>query len=104
MVRRVVQVGKAKVDNLDVPGLGDEDILDLEIAMYDVVLVAILEHAPDLTHKLPRDIFPWATVADDIVQHLTTIDVFENHVVVVLMDDHLELPHATDVGVVEKHR
>ena len=98
MVRWIVQVGKAKVDDLDVPSLGDEDVLDLEVAMYDVVLVTILERAPDLASKLPCDSFPQATVADDIVQHLSAVDIFENHVVVVLMNDHL--PHATDVGVV----
>lgn len=41
-------------------------------------------------------------MTDDIVEHLATIDILEDHVVVVLVNNHLA--HATDVGVVEKHR
>ena len=41
-------------------------------------------------------------MADDVVEPLTTIDVFKDHVVVMLMDDHFA--HAADVWVVQQHR
>lgn len=40
-------------------------------------------------------------MADDIVEHLTAVDILENHVVVMLVDDHLA--HAADVRVVKEH-
>jgi len=40
-------------------------------------------------------------VTDDVVEHLTTVDIFEYHVVMMLMDDHLT--HAADVRVMEEH-
>lgn len=67
----------------------------------DVVQVAIFQSTPDLTGKLPRNAFPQPTMADYVVEHLTTIDVFENHVVVMVVDNHLS--HATDIWVVEEH-
>lgn len=38
-------------------------------------------------------------MADDVVEHLTAVDVFEYHVVVMLVDNHFS--HAADVRVVE---
>jgi hypothetical protein len=69
--------------------------------MNDVVEMAILQRTPNLPRKLSRHPFPQSTMADDIVQHLTSIDVLENHIIVMLMDDHLS--HAAYVGVIEKH-
>lgn len=40
-------------------------------------------------------------MADDIVEHLAPIDILENHVVMVLMDDHLA--HPAYVRVIQKH-
>jgi len=40
-------------------------------------------------------------MANDIIEHLSTVDILKDHVVVVLVDDHLS--HAADVGVVEEH-
>ena len=40
-------------------------------------------------------------MADDVVEHLASADVLEDHVIVVLVDDHLS--HAADVRVVEEH-
>ena len=40
-------------------------------------------------------------MADDVVEHLASADVLEDHVIVVLVDDHL--PHTADIRVVEEH-
>jgi hypothetical protein len=40
-------------------------------------------------------------VADDVVEHLTAVDVLEHHVVVMLVNDHLT--HTADVRMVEEH-
>ena len=69
--------------------------------MDDVVLVAVLQRTPDLPRKLPGDPFTESSMGDDIIEHLPTRDVLEDHVVVMLVDDHL--PHPTDVRVVEEH-
>ena len=70
--------------------------------MNDVVEMTILQRAPNLPSKFSRHPFPQSSVTDDVVQHLTSIDILENHVIVMLVDYHLS--HATYVGVVEKHR
>ena len=41
-------------------------------------------------------------MTDDVVEHLAAVNVLEDHVVMVLVDDHLA--HAADVGMVEEHR
>ena len=70
--------------------------------MHDVVLVAVVERAADLPRELARDALAQAAVADDVVEHLPAAHVLEDHVVVVLVHDHLS--HAADVRVVEEHR
>lgn len=70
--------------------------------MNDIVEMTILQRTPNLPRKFSRDSFPQSTVTDDIVEHLTSIDILENHIIVMLVDYHLS--HATYVGVIEKHR
>ena len=70
--------------------------------MHDVVLVAVVQRAPNLPCELACDSFPQSPVADDVVEHLAPADVFEHHVVMVLVNDHLA--HAADVWVMEEHR
>ena len=40
-------------------------------------------------------------MSDDIVEHLTTIDMFEHHIMMVRMCDHFT--HATYVGMEQQH-
>ena len=100
MAQWIVHVGKANVDDLDVPGLGDEDVLEGKVTVYDIVLVTVSERAPYLSRELPCYTFLQAAMADDVVQQLTAVNVFENYLVVVLMDD--RPPHTADVGAEEK--
>jgi hypothetical protein len=39
-------------------------------------------------------------VTNDIVQHLVTVDILKDHIVMMSMNDHLS--HAADIRVVEK--
>ncbi len=70
--------------------------------MHHVVLVAIVQSTPYLPRELACDPLPQSTMTDDVVEHLAPANVLEDHVVVVLVDDHLT--HAANVGVVEEHR
>jgi hypothetical protein len=98
--------------------LGYEDVLDLEICEYetseskgvsesgvtsmdDVIPMTVLQRAPNLPGKLSCDSLPQPTMADDIIEHLTAVDVLENHVVVVLVHDHLA--HAAYIWVMQEH-
>ena len=98
---RVVQIRQAKINNLDIRRLRNEYILDLEVAVDDVVSMAMIKRRRDLTRELPRNALAQSLVADDVVEHLAPADVLEDHVVVVLVDDHFT--HAADVRVVEEH-
>ena len=68
--------------------------------MDDVVLVAVVEGASDLPCKLAGYALAQSTMADDVIEHLASVDILKDHVVVMLMDDHFT--HAADVGVVEQ--
>lgn len=98
---RIIEVGETKVDYLDVARFRYEYVLDFEIAMDDAVTVQVVKGTANLASKLACDTFAQSTVADDVVQHLTAVDILEDHVVMMLMDNHLT--HPTYVGVVEEH-
>jgi len=76
-------------------------MVEVLTAMDDIVMMTIAECTAYLPRKLSGCAFPETPVADDVVEHLAAVDVFENHVVMMLMNDHLA--HATDVGMVEEH-
>jgi hypothetical protein len=63
--------------------------------------MTVFQRTPYLPRKLPGYSLAEASVADDVVQHLPSIHVFKDHVVVVLVNDHLS--HSTDIRVVQKH-
>jgi len=67
----------------------------------DVVLVALVDGTGDLAGKLSGDALTEAAMANNVIEHLAAVDILKDHVVVVLVDDHLS--HAADVGVVEEH-
>lgn len=101
MRKRFEEVREAEIDDLDVPRLRNEDIFDFEIPMDDVIAMAVVEGAADLSRELTRHAFPETTVANDVVQHLPAVDVLEDHVVVIGVDD--KLAHSTDVRMMEEH-
>lgn len=70
--------------------------------MYDAVSMTIVQCTSDLTRKFTCHSFSQPSVADDVVQHLPTVDIFEHHIVMVLVHDHLA--HATNVGMMQEHR
>ena len=70
-------------------------------SMDDIVLVTIVNGTGDLPSKFSGNALPEATMTNNIIEHLSTVDILKDHVVVVLVDDHLS--HAADVGVVEEH-
>lgn len=69
--------------------------------MDDVIAVTIVECTANLTRKFACDTFAESTVADDVVEHLTATHVLEDHIIMMLMDDHFA--HAADVWMVKKH-
>ena len=70
--------------------------------MDDGVTMAVLQSASNLSRKLAGSPFPQPAVGDDVIEHLTTVNELEDHVVMMCVDDHL--PHTADVGMVQEHR
>ncbi len=70
--------------------------------MNNVIAMAVVQGTSYLASKLARDSFPQTTVANNVIKHLTTVDILKDHVVVVGMDNHL--PHAAYIRVMEEHR
>ena len=94
------EVAEAKINDFDVAHLADEDVLNLEIAVDDAVAVAVVEGAGDLAGKLAGLLLLEAAVGDDVVEHLTAIDILKHHVPVEVCAD--DILHAADVGVVQE--
>jgi hypothetical protein len=68
--------------------------------MNDRIAVAIVESTCYLSGKLSRGSFPQPSVADNVVEHLTSVDELEHHVIMIGMNNHL--PHPADVWVVQE--
>lgn len=77
------QVAETEINDFDVTSLADKDVLDLQIAMYDAVAVAVVQCAGNLPCELARLFFLQLAVGDDVIQHLTAVDIFEQHIPVV---------------------
>jgi len=69
--------------------------------MDNIVVMTITECTAYLPRKLSGPAFPEASVVGDVVEQLVAVNVLGNHVVMMLMNDHLA--HAADVGMVEEH-
>lgn len=70
-------------------------------SMHHIVLMTILQRAPNLPRELPCYPLAQLPMADDIIKHLPAADVLRDHIIMVLVHDHLA--HAADVRVVEEH-
>lgn len=53
MTSRSKEIAQAKINDLDVTRLADQDILDLQISMDDAVSMAIVQGARNLSAELP---------------------------------------------------
>jgi hypothetical protein len=67
--------------------------------MNDVIAMTIIKRTSNLPCELPCNAFPQPPMTDDIIQHLSAVHVLEDHVVMMLMDNHLS--HPTDVRVMK---
>jgi hypothetical protein len=65
----------------------------------DGVGMAIFKRRADLAGKLPRTPLPQTAVTDDIVKHLTSVDILGYHEIVVRIDEHAL--HAADIRMEE---
>lgn len=100
MAARREQVAKAKIDDLDVASLADEDVFDFQVAMDDAVPVTIVESTGYLTAKLAGLLLLELAMRNNVVEHLAAVDILKEHVPMVVCADHI--PHPADVRVVEK--
>ena len=66
--------------------------------MHNAVAVAIIQSTGDLSAKLPRLLLFQSAMTDDVVEHLASVDILEQHVPVVVCPDNIA--HAADVRVV----
>lgn len=69
--------------------------------MDNVVSMAIIECGAHLTGELARDTLTETSMTDDVVEHLPSVDVLRDHVIMICVYD--KLSHATDVWMVQEH-
>ena len=63
--------------------------------MHNGVTVAIVERTKDLSGKLACVFLSQFAVADDIIEHLSAIDILEEEIEVALCDD--DIPHSANI-------
>lgn len=93
------EVAESEVDDLNISRLAYEYVLNLQISVNNAVPVTIIQRARYLTTELPGLLLLKLTVGNNVVQHLPTVNVFEQHVPVVTRTH--DIAHATNVWVVE---
>lgn len=94
------KVAETKINDLDVASLADEYVLNLEIAMDDTVSVAVIQGARNLTTELSCLLLLKFPMRDDVVEHLTPIDVLEEHVPMIIGAHNIS--HAANVGMIQE--
>lgn len=100
LTSRREQVTQAKIDDLDVASLADEDVFDLQITVNDTVPVAVVQSTGDLASEFPSLLLLESSMRDDVIEHLSSVDELEEHVPVVIRS--YDVAHTTYVGVVEQ--
>lgn len=94
-----VEVAQTEIYYFDVTALADQDVFDLQISVDDAIAVTIIEGTCNLTAELSGLLLFQTTMCDDIVEHLTAIDIFEEHVPVIVSP--LYISHAAYIWVIE---
>lgn len=100
MAARSKKVAESEVDDLDISRLTDEDVLDLEISVDDAVPMAVVKGARYLAAELPGLLLLELAVGDDVVEHLAAVDIFKEHVPMVIGS--YDIAQATNVWVVKE--
>lgn len=100
MAARGKEIAQAKIDNLNIASLADENVFNLEVTVNDAVAVTVIEGASNLATELAGLLLLEFAVGNDVVEHLASIDKLEKHVPVVVCTN--DIAQAADVGVVEE--
>lgn len=94
------EVAEPKVDNFNIASFADEYVFDFEIAVYNAVAVAVIEGACDLSAELASLPFLQFAMRDDVVEHLAAVDIFKEHVPVIVRAYNVSQP--CDVGMAQE--
>jgi hypothetical protein len=86
---RCEKIGEAEVDNFDVASFANEYVFDLEIPMYYAVAMAVVKGTGDLTTEFTGLLLLQFPMRNDVIQHLTAIDKFEEHIPMVICSDNI---------------
>ena len=83
------------------PPVDDSKESELQLtSMNDRVPMAILQRTSNLPRELPGSSLPQPPMRDDVVEHLSSAHVLEDHVVMIRMNHHLR--HPTDMRMMKK--
>lgn len=94
------QVAETKIDDLDVSILADEDVLNLQVTVDDTVPMTVVQGTGNLTTELSGLLFFQLAVGNNVVQHLAPVDVFEQHVPMVVGSN--DISHPTYIRMIDQ--
>src|ERR1700683_1194812 len=69
-------------------------------SVYDTVPVTIIQGTANLPREFTGNSFPKPPMTDNVIQHLAAVNILKNHIVMMLVNDHLT--HATYIWVVKE--
>ncbi len=99
MVPRGKEIAQSKINDFDIPSLTDQNILYLQISVHDTVPMAVIQSTCDLSTELPGLLFFQSAMRDDVVQHLTSINILEKHIPVIICSNNV--PHGTYIWMTQ---
>lgn len=83
------EVAQTKVNDFDIARLADEDVLDLQVSVNNTVPMTVVQSAGYLPAELASLLLLQLAVGDDVVEHLATVDILEEHVPMIIGAYHI---------------
>lgn len=99
-VARREKIAQPEVNDFDVSSFADKNVLNLQVPMHDTISVTVVQRARNLAAEFAGLFLFQFPVRDDVVEHLTTIDILEEHIPMIVRP--LDIPHRADVGMIQE--
>lgn len=95
MIPRRKEIAQTEINDFYIPRLADKNVFYLEIPVHNTIPMAIVQSTCDLPAKFSGLLFFQSAMRDNVIQHLTPIDILKKHVPVVIRSNNIT--HRTNI-------
>ena len=92
------EIAKTEVDDFDISSFANQNVFDFQVPVHDGISVAVIQSTSNLPAKFTRLLFLEPAMRDDVVQHLSAIDIFKEHIP--MITGSYDVSHAANVRVI----